>query len=176
MSRPIRDLGNAVNLSDKHLQAIGEVAVRWGEIEDTLADLVWELANLRVPGAYAITAHLNERTLVNIGSSLVNLLVTGPEPKLASEIEVHLVKILEHLYPKRNAMVHSTWGHGGGTDRSTILPIKARGTLKFGPRSDYSADDIFAIAAEIVNANETLYAFVSRLRELIPTWRHIAKT
>lgn len=175
MSRPMRDLNNSVNLSDKHLQAIGEVAVRWGELEDTLAQLVWELANLREPGAYAITTHLNERTLVDMGSSLVRLLVTGPEPDFASEIGEHLQFIINTLYPKRNAMVHSTWGHPGVPNKSEILPIKARGKIKFGPREQYSCDDIFSIASEIFDANDKLFSFVSRLRELIPTWHHIKR-
>ena len=97
MGRPILDLTNGVNLSVAHRQAIGEIAVRWSELEDTLAELIWELANLRLPGAYAVTAHLNESTLVNMGKSLVHLLVTGPQPKLSLEITEHLQFVINDL-------------------------------------------------------------------------------
>ena len=176
MGRPILDLTNGVNLSVAHRQAIGEIAVRWSELEDTIAELVWELANLRVPGAYAVTAHLSERTLVDMGKSLVDLLVTGPEPKLAAQIIEHLQFIINNLHPKRNAMIHSTWGHPGIENKSEILPIKARGKIKFGPREQYFSEDIFSIADEIYKANDKLYSFVSTIRELIPTWHHIAKS
>ena len=175
MGRPILDLTNGVNLSVAHRQAIGEIAVRWSELEDTLAELIWELANLRLPGAYAVTAHLNESTLVNMGKSLVHLLVTGPQPKLSLEITEHLQFVINDLYPKRNAMIHSTWGYGN-ENKAEILPVKARGKIKFGPREQYSAEDIFLIADEIYKANDKLYSFVSTLRELIPTWRHVAKS
>lgn len=175
MGRPILDLANGVNLSVAHRQAIGEIAVRWSELEDSLAELIWELANLRLPGAYAVTAHLNERTLIDMGKSLVNLLVTGPQPALAKEVTDHLQFIVHDLYPKRNAMIHSTWGYGND-NKAEILPIKARGKIKFGPREQFSSEDIFLIAQEIYDANDKLYSFVSTLRKLIPTWRHIAKS
>ena len=72
-------------------------------------------------------------------------------------------------------MIHSTWGYGN-ENKAEILPVKARGKIKFGPREQYSAEDIFLIADEIYKANDKLYSFVSTLRELIPTWRHIAKS
>jgi hypothetical protein len=175
MGRPIRDLNNAVNLSDKHLQAIGEVAVRWAEIEDSIKEIVWDLGNLREPGAWAVTAHINERMLVDIAKSLIDLLVKGPQPKLSEDMRDHLNFIIGEIYPKRNAMVHSTFGHPGKIGETEILPIRARGTLKIGPREQFSADDIFAIAQEILEANEKLWGFITTLKGLIPTWRHIAK-
>ena len=175
MGRPIRDLANGVNLSDRHLQAIGEVAVRWAELEENIKEMVWDLANIRHTSALAVTAHVNESTLVNIAKSLVELLVTGPENKLAEEIRDHLTYIIEKVYPQRNDMVHSTFGHSGIDSKTQILPIRARGKLKIGPRRDYSADDMNAIAQEIYEANEKLYGYVLRLKELIPTWRHTKK-
>lgn len=173
MGRPIANLAHGVNLSDKHLQGIGEVAVRWAELEETLKGIIWDLANIRHTSALAVTAHINEAMLVNIARSLVDLLVTGPEPQLAEDIEVHLNYIIGDVYPKRNDMVHSTFGHPGIDGKTQILPIRARGKLKIGPRKDFSADDIFSIADEIIAANEKLYGYAARLRELIPTWHHI---
>jgi hypothetical protein len=175
MSRPIGDLNHAVNLSNQHLQAIGEVAVRWAELEDSIKEIVWDLANLRQPGAWAVTAHINERMLTDIANSLIDLLVKGPEPKLSEEMRDHLNFIIREIYPKRNAMVHSTFGHSGRNGVTSILSIRARGTLKIGPREEFSADDIVAIAMEITEANEKLWGFVSKLKELIPTWRHVKK-
>ena len=175
MGRPIADLTNAVNLSEKHLQAIGEVCVRWSELEESVHELVWELANLRSMVADAVTTHINEAMMFHIANSLVDLLVTGPEKVLAAEITDHLNFIKTRLSPARNAMVHSTWGHPGVDGKSEILPIKARGKLKIGPREAYSAEDISAIAKDMYEANEKLYGYVSKLRELIPKWNHIAK-
>lgn len=175
MSRPIGDLNNAVNLSSQHLQAIGEVAVRWAELEDSIKEIVWDLANLREPGAWAVTAHINERMLTDIARSLIDLLVKGPEPKLSEQMRDHLNFIIGEIYPKRNAMVHSTFGHSGKNGVTSILPIRARGTLKIGPREEFSADDILAIARQITEANDKLWGFVSKLKELIPTWRHLKK-
>lgn len=110
MSRPMRDLANSVNLSDKHLQAIGEVAVRWAEVEDNFKEIIWDLANIRHMSGLAITAHINESNLVHIAKSLVDLLVSGPQKQLAEDINGHLNFIIGKLYPKRNCMVHSTWG------------------------------------------------------------------
>lgn len=174
MGRPLGNLAQGVNLTDKHLQGIGEVAVRWAELEDTIKEVVWELANIRHMSALAVTAHINENSLVNIAKSLVDLLVTGPEPQLAKDIEAHLNYIIGQVYPKRNDMVHSTFGHGPD-GKTGILPIRARGKLKFGPRKYFSSDDIFSIAQEIYAANEKLYGYVSTLRDLIPKWRHIQK-
>lgn len=175
MSRPIRDLDHAVNLSNQHLQAIGEVAVRWAELEDSIKEIVWDLANLREPGSWAVTAHINERMLTDIARSLIDLLVKGPEPKLSEQMRDHLNFIIGEIYPKRNAMVHSTFGHSGKNSVTSILPIRARDTLRVGPREEFSADDIFAIARQITEANDKLWGFVSKLRELMPTWRHIKK-
>jgi hypothetical protein len=175
MGRPIGDLNHAVGLSNEHLQAIGEVAVRWAELEDSIKEIVWDLGNLREPGAWAVTAHINERMLVDIANSLIQLLVKGPEPKLAEDMRAHLNFIIRGIYPKRNTMVHSTFGHTGTPGKTSILSIRARGTLKIGPREEFSADEIFAIASEIAAANDKLWSYISRLKELIPTWRHIAK-
>jgi len=176
MSTPTRDLAHAVNLTDKHLQAIGLVAVRWAELEGNIKEIIWDLGNIRHTSALAVTAHINERMLVDIAKSLVDLLVTGPAKQLAEEITDHLNYIIGEVYPKRNDMVHSTFGHSGKEGKTQILPIRARGKLKIGPRKDFSADDIFAIAQEIYDANEKLYGYVRKLKELIPTWRHIAKS
>jgi hypothetical protein len=174
MARPIGDLAHAVNLSDKHLQAIGEVAVRWAELEQNIKEIVSDLANMRHSSALAVTAHINESSLVNIARSLVDLLVAGPEPQLAQDIEDHLNYVIGQVYPKRNDMVHSVFGYcpDGKTE---ILPVRARGKLKFGPRKAFSADDIFSIAKEIYEANEKLHGYVVRLQDLIPTWHHIKK-
>lgn len=125
--------------------------------------------------ALAITAHINESNLVNIAKALVDLLVSGSEQKLAEEMEFHLNRIIGEVYPKRNDMVHSTFGHAAD-GKTEILPIRARGKLKIGPRRAFSADDIFAIAREIYDANEKLYGYLVRLQKLIPTWRHITKS
>jgi len=175
MGRPTIDLANMVNLSDKHLQAIGEVAVRWAELEDNIKEIVWDLANIRHTSALAVTAHINESMLVNIANSLVDLLVTGPQKQLAQDIRDHLNYVINTLYPKRNAMVHSTFGISHIPGKTQILPIRARGKLKFGPREDFSADDIFTIAEEIYAANVKLYEYVSTLKRLIPTWHHIKR-
>ena len=175
MGRPIGNLAQAVNLTEKHLQGIGEVAVRWAELEGTLKEIIWELANIRHMSALAITAHINESILVNIAKALVDLLVTGPEKTLAEEMETHLNYVIGEVYPRRNDMVHSTFGYAA-EGKTEILPIRARGKLKFGPRKAFSADDIFAIAREIYDANEKLYGYLVRLKELVPTWRHIAKS
>jgi hypothetical protein len=169
MGRPIGNLAQAVNLTEKHLQGIGEVAVRWAELEGSLKEIIWELANIRGMSALAITAHINESMLVNIARTLVDLLVTGPEKKLAEEMESHLNYIIGEIYPRRNDMVHSTFGYAV-EGKTEILPIRARGTLKFGPRKAFSADDIFAIAREIYDANDKLYGYLVRLKELVPTW------
>jgi hypothetical protein len=174
MARPIGDLTHAVNLSDKHLQAIGEVAVRWAELEENIKEIVWDLANIRHMSALAVTAHISESALVNIAKSLVDLLVSGPEKQLAEDINSHLNYIIGEVYPKRNDMVHSTFGHAGN-GKTQILPIRARGKLKLGPRKEFTADDIFSIAQEIYDANVKLYEFVAKLKELIPKWRHIQK-
>lgn len=165
--RPMRDLNHAVKLSDKHLQAIGEVAVRWAELEDTLSTIIWDIANLRLPGAYAITTHLNERTKIDICNSLADI-IFGSRP-LAEELRTHLNYILNTVYPKRNTVVHSTWGYSPEPEKSEILPIKARGKIKFGPRQSFSADDIFAIADEIYTANDTLYHLREQILELLKT-------
>lgn len=175
MSRPIRDLNNSANLSDKHLQAIGEVAVRWAELEGNIKEIIWDLANIRHTSALAITTHLSESNLVNIAKALVDLLVSGPQEQLADEINGHLNFIIGKLYPKRNTMVHSTWGISHEPGKTQTLPITARGVIKFGPRKDYSSDDIAAIAEEIYDANVKLYEYVSRLKQLIPTWHHIKR-
>lgn len=175
MGQPIRDFANAVNLTDKHLQGIGEVAVRWAELEANIKEIVWDLANIRDMSSWAVTAHINERMLADIARSLVDLLVSGPEKQLASDINAHLQHIIEKIYSKRNDMVHSTFGHSGQPGKTQILPIRARGKLKIGPRKDFSADDIFAIASEIYDANVKLYGYVRKLKELIPTWHHIKR-
>lgn len=175
MGRPTIDLANMVNLSDKHLQAIGEVAVRWAEVEENVKEIIWDLANLRHDSGLAITAHLSESNLVQIARALVERLVAGPEKQLAEDINGHLNFIIGKLYPKRNSMVHSTWGISHEPGKTEILPITARGTLKFGPRQDFSSDDIFAIAEEIYDANVKLYEYVSTLKRLIPTWHHIKR-
>jgi hypothetical protein len=124
--------------------------------------------------ALAVTAHISESALVNIAKSLVDLLVSGPEKQLAEDINSHLNYIIGEVYPKRNDMVHSTFGHAGN-GKTQILPIRARGKLKLGPRKEFTADDIFSIAQEIYDANVKLYEFVAKLKELIPKWRHIQK-
>ena len=174
MARPIGDLTHAVNLSDKHLQGIGEVAVRWAELEENIKEIVWDLANIRHMSALAVTAHISESSLVNIAKSLVDLLVSGPEKQLAADINSHLNYIIGEVYPKRNDMVHSTFGHAGN-DKTQIFPIRARGKLRLGPRKEFSADDIFSIAQEIYDANVKLYEYVAKLKELIPKWSHIQK-
>jgi len=175
MGMPARDLARSVNLSDKHLQAIGTVAVRWAEMENNIEELVWDLTNMRHASALAVTTHINESMLVNIAKSLVDLLVKGPEPGLAAAITAHFDHISGGLYPQRNAMIHSTFGVSHLPGKTQILPIKARGKLKFGPRADFSAEDICALADEIYEANVQLYGYLERIRELIPTWHHIVR-
>lgn len=163
----MKDLESTVKLSEKHLQAIGEVAVRWGELEDTLSTIIWDIANLRRPGAHAITTHLNERTKVDICNSLADI-IFGSRP-LAEELRTHLNYIMNIVYPKRNAVVHSTWGYSPEPEKSEILPIKARGKIKIGPRQRFSSEDIFSIANEIYEANDKLYSLRVQIQKLLET-------
>jgi len=145
--RPMRDLEHSVNLSSKHLEAIGAVAVRWAELEDTLSSIIWDLANLHRPMSFAVTTHLSERTRADICTTLADTVL---RPKsLAKDLKKHIEKIIKKIYQKRNAVVHSIWGYSIDEGISTILPIKARRTLKIGPREKYSSSDIFDIAEEI---------------------------
>jgi hypothetical protein len=163
--RPLEDLEHSVNLSPEHLQAIGKVAVRWAELEDTLSSIIWDLANLDRPMSLAITTHLSERTRADICTTLADTILH--QKSLAKTLRKHIDKIITQIYPKRNAVIHSVWGYSIDEGISTILPIKARGELKIGPRIKYSSSDIFDIAEEIYSANAELYSLRCEIQEAL---------
>src|SRR4051794_11316988 len=113
--------------------AIGLVSVYWSEVENTIARIIWELAKLRSHRGPAVTAHLNERTRADMCKALAHD-IFGWSP-LAADLDKHLTYITDKLYPRRNAVVHATWGFTPERWKSSTLPVKARGgKVKFGPR------------------------------------------
>lgn len=157
----------SIGLSDAHLRAIGLVAVRWSSFEKTLSNLIWEMANLRSIRGYAVTAHLSERSRVDMCNALADN-IFGSSP-LAAELNAQLSHIVNVLYPKRNKIVHSTWEYSTEAGKSAILPIKARGRVTFSPREAFSAEDIEAIAEEIEVADMELNIIRRKITELLPT-------
>lgn len=163
---PKRNLSLAVGLTDDHIRAIGLVAVRWAEIEHTMSEIIWDLVDMRLPSAHAITAHLGERTRANMCNALAQAVIGTRAP--AKSLRVQLQHIIDTLYPERCKIVHSTWGASHEAGKSEILPINARGKLNMGPRLHYSADDISAIAEKIMDANTGLCAIRDEIRALLP--------
>lgn len=156
-----------VGLTDEHLRAIGLVAVRWSTFESELSSIIWHIANLRALRGYAVTAHLSERARVDMCNALADN-TFGWSP-VAAELRSHLNHVVSNIYPKRNAVVHATWGYSPEQGKSDTLPVKARGEIKLGPRKAYAATDIEAIAVEIEEAVAKLEAIRRKITELLPT-------
>ena len=164
MNQP-RDLAFGWNLSAKHLQAIGEVAVRWSALEFTISWLIWEFADLPGSLGWAITAHLSERTRVDICNSLT-FEVLG-DTALTGELRTHLNFIITTVYPKRNKFVHSRWGASmSSRDKSEVQTVKARGKVTIGSEQ-FTSDDILVVAKDIFDANEKLVNIRSQIRPLL---------
>ena len=155
-----------VGLTEQHLQAIGAVAVRWGQLENTISRIIWDLIKIRLDRGFAITTHLSERARVDMLKGIAHS-IFGVRP-LYEELETHLNHIVHDIYPKRNNVVHGNWGYGA-SGQPELLPIRARGPVKFGPRQEYTVDDITDIAEEIRGADETLEGISRKIAELLPT-------
>ena len=164
-----KDLALGWNLSEKHLQAIGEVAVRWSAMEFTLSSTIWDLAELSQAHGWAITTHLSERVRVDICNSLAFDLL-GEDP-LAAELRQHLNFILNQVYPKRNKFLHARWGSSiHWHHKSELQDVRARGKVIIGSEK-FTSDDIFSVAAEIYEANEKLADMRDRIRVWLSTSR-----
>lgn len=160
-------LKNSVGLNDEHLKAIGLVAVNWGFIENILSSIIWSISNLRQPRGIAITAHLSERSRKDICNALAHETFRGhPEEE---ELSGHLKYIFNDLYPKRNKLIHGSWGYSSTPDATDLFPISARGKVKIGPKESMTAEDILKIADEIEGAAIKLEAIRRKIIKLLPT-------
>jgi hypothetical protein len=159
-------LKDSVGLTDEHLKAIGLVAVNWTYIENLLSSIIWDICNLRHNRGIAITTHLSERSRKDICNALAHETFRGhPEEQ---ELKSHLQYVFDDLYPKRNKIIHASWGYSATPGTSDILPIRARGQVKIGPRESLSAEDITAIADEIEQAVNKLEQIRRKITQLLP--------
>jgi hypothetical protein len=149
---PTKDL-DTLGLSAEHLQAIGLVAVRWAELEWTLSEMIWDLASIGVSTGYAITAHLNERTRIDMLNSICD--TTLGYTQLTHELHAHLKHIRDHIYPKRNKLLHSSWNFPHPKGYLLTTAVTARGKVKFS-HDKFSLTDINQVVDEIFHAHERL--------------------
>ncbi len=161
---PLKD---KVGLNDEHLKAIGLVAVHWAFIENILSSIIWSIAHLRHTRGIAITTHLSERSRQDICNALAHETFRGhPEEK---ELNDHLKYIFDTLHLKRNKIVHASWGYSATSGASDILPVRARGKVKIGPRESLAPEDIMKIAEEIQDAAFKLEQIRAKISQLLPT-------
>lgn len=92
---------------------------------------------------------------------------------MEQELVAQCNHVINTLYPKRNKVVHEVWGAATDPAKISVLPIKARGSVKVGPSGEFSADDIEAIAGEIEEAHYKLtklgFEISAHIRTL-PDW------
>lgn len=140
--------------NNHHLSAIGRVAVQWTFLEKSIETLVWELAPLKQPNAQAVTTHIPTLGLIDTAKALAH------ERLPATDLEKRLLVLLGHignnLRPKRNSVVHGIWGPTASADRIALLETTARGVVKFKVGEEMTAEDIWAVAAEVDQANYDL--------------------
>jgi len=140
--------------NNDHLSAIGRVAVQWTLLEHMIELLVWELAPLKQPNAQAVTTHIPTLGLIDTAKALAHVRLPS------TDLEMRLIALLGHigdnLRPKRNSVVHGIWGPTASADKIALSETTARGVVKFKIGREMTAEDIWAIAAEIDQANYDL--------------------
>ncbi len=166
------ELAHRVGLTEAHLCAIGHACVRWAEIENTISEIIWSIADLGHMHGLAITTHLSERSRIDICNAITETTIGKSHPDLTKKLKDLLTFIEGNLYPQRNSVVHSRWGIAPTAGKSEILPIKARGKLTIGPRKEYSAQEIEDIAEKISDAADDLERIRIEIWHLLPTLRN----
>jgi hypothetical protein len=157
----------ALGITNEHLQAIGTVAVQWSILEDYFSKIIINITNMPLHRALTITTHLNERTRMEMCTSLAHQTFRGHPPEL--ELKAHTKYIDGTLYPKRNEIIHGCWGAAPEKGKIAIMPVKARGVLKVGPVKYFTAEDIESVAAEIEEAHIKLDKIRLDIFRLLPT-------
>jgi hypothetical protein len=135
----------------EHIRAIGEVVVRWAQLESTLESIIWELATLEHPFGPALTAHMNAQQRLQVVKSLANERlrdhpVLPPLLALVNDID-------DCLRVRRNEVAHSQWMPSAKPGIIQTFQTTARGKVQFKVGREMSAHDIQKVAADVDGAN-----------------------
>jgi hypothetical protein len=135
----------------EHVRAIGEVVVRWAQLESSLEMLIWELAPLEHPFGHALTSHMNAQQWLQVVKSLANERLRD-HPLLSSLLAL-IRDIDDSVRVRRNEVAHSQWMPTGKAGVIQTFQTTARGKIQFKVGSEMSAYDILKVAADVDKAN-----------------------
>jgi hypothetical protein len=111
-----------LTVSSVILREIGRIAVLQAHIEQSLAVVVMNLADVPEATGHGLTKAMSFRTIVEVVKSLTAVRLPSDDPDAA-----HLVKVLKDasaLAEERNKIVHSMWAFGADFGPSTATRTK----------------------------------------------------
>ena len=152
-----------VRCSNEVAHRLGEIAIRWGNLELFVSATVWQLLaagdKTIEQMAQAITAEMSFDRKVNAFFSLYKIRF----PKEAADPELKaLVTALFGAEEKRNQLLHSAWSFSKDGELSGRIKSSARAKRGHGLRNRFNSVDaptITAVAKEIVEVGQRFVKF-----------------
>jgi hypothetical protein len=133
---------------DRHLRAIGLVAVIWSGIEASMEIAICGLYGIELGSGLALTNNIGFQGRVG----LLRILADGGAIKDAREAQRcrTLIKRLEKAYLTRNEVLHSLWAPSKDRPGSARrMSIRARGRQLRAEATDLTAEDLEDIARRL---------------------------
>lgn len=143
-----------LNLTPRHMEAIGHVAVIWSYLERNMEFLLWGLAGIDPENANHFTHLMSLQKRVDTIKALALVKLKVTEQKKLSD----LIENIYELRDKRNEVVHALWvptfnksDAAHGLKLKILKPRKMpNGTTRFVPKSfNYTAEEIKDLSVRI---------------------------
>ncbi len=137
----------SIIISDRHLRAIGLIAVIWSGIEQAMEIAICGLYSIDLNRGLVLTANIGFRSRVDL---LRILAKNGAiRDKRDAAICLGLLTRIEKAYVTRNEAVHGGWGPSPDPTKARRMSIRARGSQLRCVSEDVSAEELEASVQKI---------------------------
>ncbi len=143
-----------------YLSAIGEVNVRWNDLEFliTLSMILLLGQDIYDEKAYIVFAHMTFPQKLDVLGALAEQMMNKRGYSRFKKFKSHVLPLLKKAQQGRNSIIHSDWTSRSGTMVKTS--ISARGSFKFSSEV-VALKEILAVNQSIEEARMGLFDFVN---------------
>jgi hypothetical protein len=154
------------DLMQDHMTALGRVAAIWADLEFTIVEMIWELANVeREIGACITGQFIGPGPRIRALVSLIK--IRGANPQLIAEFN-KAAKCLDRVVSKRNRSVHDPW-QVQPNGEIVRLQITADRSLNFAFETE-TETDLNRLYDDIRGVNQTFERLRIKTLNELPSW------
>lgn len=144
------------DLTEEQMAGIGQIAIRWNQLENVYEYAIWGYANLTVEQGVSITTHMSMQARIDSLQTYIN--EKFPESIIQKSLKI-LINRTSICRVGRNKIMHASWSYSGNSDSENANKLRVKKQLHFDKRC-FHVDHMYALAHEIGNISRDLFSLL----------------